>query len=45
MAKCGLLKTINGKPVHKWYALFIVEENYPFLRRDKIQLPYFLVAN
>ena len=29
----------------KWHALFRIQEQFPLLRKDKDQLPYFLQAN
>ena len=45
VAKASIFKISHGKTVQKWHALFRVEENFPPLRKDKRQVPYFLVGN
>ena len=45
MTKYGIFKTINGKTVQKWHALFRVEETLSLLRKEKNKLTYFLVSN
>ena len=45
MAKTGVFKMSNFNMVHKWHALFRVEDESPLLINEKRQLPYFFMAN
>ena len=45
MASVCIDKVSNSESIFKWHALFMIQEWFHIIRKEKDQLPYFLQVN